>query len=66
MKMPRRLAERLIALSVAAAVLFLPPMVTVLDRANQSGPSLLALYLFAVWALVIGLAAWLLEQRSGE
>nr|WP_043512376.1 hypothetical protein [Halomonas sp. BC04] len=63
---PSRLKERLIALIVVATVLFLPPLVMVVDRPPEDGPSWLPLYIFVTWTLVIILAAWLLEQRSGD
>ncbi|WP_416140539.1 hypothetical protein ACM26W_09255 [Halomonas sp. HK25] len=60
-----RLGERLVALVLLATLLFTPPLVLVFDR-PAGGPSWLPLYLFVAWGLVIALAAWLLEQRSGE
>ncbi|MGJ7456239.1 hypothetical protein ACR80S_10775 [Halomonas sp. MA07-2] len=60
-----RLGERLVALVLLATLLFTPPLVLVFDR-PAGGPSWLPLYLFGVWGVVIALAAWLLEQRSGE
>ncbi|MBE0488150.1 MAG: hypothetical protein IBX53_03645 [Halomonas sp.] len=60
-----RLGERLVALVLLATLLFTPPLVLVFDR-PAGGPSWLPLYLFLAWGVVIALAAWLLEQRSGE
>lgn len=60
-----RLGERLTALVLLATLLFTPPLVLVFDR-PAGGPSWLPLYLFVVWGGVIGLAAWLLEHRSGD
>lgn len=57
-----RLKERLIALIIIAVALFLPPMVLLFDRPPEAGLSWLPLYVFVAWALVIGLAAWLLER----
>ncbi|SDK59646.1 hypothetical protein [Billgrantia gudaonensis] len=63
---PRRRA-RLVALTALAALLFSPPLVLVFDvTPSGDGPSWLPLYLFLAWALVIGLAAWLMEQREEE
>ena len=64
MKIPR-LGERLVALVLLATLLFTPPLVQVFDR-PADGLSWLPLYLFVAWGTVIALAAWLLEQRSGE
>jgi hypothetical protein len=62
---PRRHA-RLIALIVLATLLFSPPLVLIFDRPPAAGPSWLPLYLFVAWALVIGLAAWLLEHQPED
>ena len=62
MKAPR-LGERLVALIGVALVLFSPPLILIADRPAANGLSWLALYLFVAWALVIALAAWLLEYR---
>ncbi|WP_324615486.1 hypothetical protein [Halomonas salipaludis] len=62
MKTPR-LGERLVALIGVALVLFSPPLILVADRPATNGLSWLPLYLFIAWALVITLAAWLLEHR---
>ncbi|MBB3329241.1 lipopolysaccharide export LptBFGC system permease protein LptF [Halomonas campaniensis] len=61
-----RLKERLIALTVLATLLFAPPLMLVFDRPAEAGLSWLPLYLFLAWVLVIALAAWLLEHRSGD
>lgn len=58
--------SRLVALIVLAALLFSPPLVLVFDLPSAAGPSWLPLYLFLAWALVIGLAAWLMEHRQEE
>ncbi|MGM0703552.1 hypothetical protein [Halomonas faecis] len=58
---------RLIALTTLAALLFSPPLVVIFDTGSSGdGPSWLPLYLFLAWALVIGLAAWLMERREEE
>lgn len=58
-----RRSERLTALIVAAAVLFCPPLLLVIDRLPSATGIWLLLYLFVAWAFVIGLAAWLQESR---
>ncbi|WP_168015603.1 hypothetical protein [Halomonas salinarum] len=58
---PRR-AQRLVALVILAALLFTPPLILLADKSVDGGLSWLAAYLFVSWALVIGLAAWLLER----
>jgi hypothetical protein len=60
---PRR-RERLLGLTALATLLFTPPLVLMADRVQ--GGIWLPIYLFAVWALVIGLAAWLLEGHAEE
>lgn len=57
---------RLIALVILATLLFSPPLVVIFDRPPSAGLSWLPLYLFVVWTVVIGLAAWLVEHRHKE
>lgn len=66
MKHPSPLPARLIALTLLAAVLFTPPLLGLFDRPNSHGVSRLPLYLFSAWALVILLAALLLEHPDEE
>ncbi|SDG01200.1 hypothetical protein SAMN05216571_103412 [Onishia taeanensis] len=63
--MPPRRTERLVVLVILAALLFTPPLILLADR-PAGGLSWLAAYLFVAWALVIGLAAWLLEREPKE
>ncbi|WP_434985809.1 hypothetical protein [Vreelandella zhaodongensis] len=58
-----RKAERLAALLAVAIFLFSPPLIIIVDRLSASSVSWLPLYLFAAWGVVIGLTAWLMEQR---
>jgi putative effector of murein hydrolase LrgA (UPF0299 family) len=58
-----RKAERLVALLAVAIFLFSPPLIIIVDRFSSSSVSWLPLYLFAAWGVVIGLTAWLMEQR---
>ncbi|MYL24404.1 hypothetical protein [Vreelandella massiliensis] len=53
---------RLIALILLALLLFCPPLLVVVN--HLPGTASLALYLFGAWALVIGLAAWLMERPA--
>lgn len=54
----------LLALCGAALVLFNFPMLTVFDRdTTVFGLPLLAVAIFAVWAGLIGLLAWVSERR---
>jgi hypothetical protein len=51
--------------AVLGFVLFVPPIVTVFDGGGQVfGAPLIWVYLFVVWAAIIGLVA-LLVSRSG-
>lgn len=59
-----RRTERLVALIVTAVVLFSPPLLLIVDRLPSVTGVWLVVYLFAAWAGVIGLAAWLLERRN--
>ena len=58
------LAQRLLALFAAGALLFDFPLLRLWQtEATLFGWPLLPLALFAGWALVIGLLAWLLETQ---
>ncbi|BCB08078.1 hypothetical protein HHSLTHF2_19680 [Vreelandella venusta] len=61
-----RQIQRLIALFALAILLFSPPLIIMVDRLTGLSISGLPLYLFVAWGVVIGLAAWLMEQRSGR
>lgn len=61
-----RKLERLIALLGVAILLFSPPLIIMVDRLSSLSVSWLPLYLFIAWGTVIGLTAWLMEQRSGR
>lgn len=54
------------ALVAIALLLFCPPLIIVVDRLPAFSVGWLPLYLFIVWAVVIGLTAWLMEQRAGR
>ena len=54
----RRLSERLVALFVAALLLFAPPLVALWPGG--------ALGVFAVWMLVVAALAVLMERRETE
>ncbi|SDN07907.1 hypothetical protein [Vreelandella arcis] len=61
-----RKTERLMALVAIALLLFCPPMIIVVDRLPAFSVGWLPVYLFSAWAIVIGLAAWLMEHRAGR
>lgn len=57
--------QRLLALFAAGWALLNFPLLTLWDRAvSVAGIPLLPLALFAGWALLIGVAAWIAESRS--
>ena len=64
--MKSRQTERLVALVTIALLLFCPPLIIVVDRLPTVSVGWLPLYLFIAWAVVIGLTAWLMEQRAGR
>ncbi|MBS3667778.1 MULTISPECIES: hypothetical protein [Halomonadaceae] len=64
--MKSRQTERLVALVAIALLLFCPPLIIVVDRLPTVSVGWLPLYLFIAWAVVIGLTAWLMEQRAGR
>jgi len=59
-----RQTERLMALVVVALLLFCPPLIIVVDHLPSFNVGWLPLYLFCAWAVVIGLAAWLMEHSA--
>ncbi|MDQ7730045.1 MULTISPECIES: hypothetical protein [unclassified Halomonas] len=64
--MKSRQTERLVALVAIALLLFCPPLIIVVDRLPTVSVGWLPLYLFIAWTVVIGLTAWLMEQRAGR
>ena len=62
--------ERLVALFLLGVLLLVPPVLVVFNRVERVlGVPLLYLYLFAAWALLIGLAALvarLLARRPAD
>ena len=56
--------SRLVGLTLLALVLFLPPILLLFDRPGRLGLSILPVYVFSVWLLIIGLAAWILERKD--
>lgn len=61
-----RYRERLLVLVILALVLFCPPVLLIIDRLPTSGIGWLAGYLFGAWAVIIGLAAWLMEHPDRQ
>jgi hypothetical protein len=63
-----RVGERLIAIFCLGAVLFNPFVMGMFDRGagvGIFGLPLLYFYLFASWALLIALLAWVIERPAG-
>lgn len=66
MSNPTLLRQRLTALFLTGVLLWFSPLVLRVEQAGTwLGIPLLYLYLFAVWALLIGLALFILA-RSGD
>ncbi|MEW5886797.1 MAG: hypothetical protein AB1735_08865 [Pseudomonadota bacterium] len=60
---PSLLAQRLLALFVAAALVFNFPLIALWDSSVKWwGIPLFALAMFTLWALLIALLAWLVER----
>lgn len=65
--MKRKIVQaRLLALTLLACLLFLPPLLLLFDRPSNNGLSWLPVYLFSVWLAIILLAAWLLEGHPDD
>ena len=59
-----RVGQRLVALTMAGAVAFSYPVLAISDvEVRPAGIPLLYLYLFAVWCLLIGAMAVVVERR---
>jgi hypothetical protein len=59
--------QRLVALAVAGAVMLNFPLLTLWDtRATVFGLPLMPVALFAGWAVLIGLAAWIVESKRRD
>lgn len=59
-------SQRLIALSGLGVVLFTYPILSLFAHDGLVlGVPILYGYLFGAWALLIGLSAWIIEQRRG-
>lgn len=59
--------ERVLAIAALAAILFLQPFLGIFDKgANETwaGVPVLFVYIFIAWALVVGLTAFVMEQRA--
>lgn len=65
MKTPRK-HSRLVGLTLLACLFFLPPLLFIFDRPSQAGISWLPVYIFVIWLIIIGLAAWILEGSRDE
>lgn len=58
--------QRLVAVFLAAVLLFNYPVLAIFDRAGDVlGIPVLFLFLFAAWALVIAAITWIVERSSG-
>ena len=58
-------SERLVALCLLGALLFNYPMLALFNRATPvAGVPLIYAYIFAAWALLIALMAWVAEKRD--
>jgi hypothetical protein len=58
--------QRLVAVFLAAVLLFNYPVLSLFDRpAAILGVPLLYIYIFAIWAAVIAAITWIVERRTG-
>lgn len=64
MKSP--LQSRLTALTLLGLLLFSPPLLLLFDQPGRWGFSLLSLWIFLLWGLLIVLAALILEGGDEE
>lgn len=59
-----RQRDRLIGLFVLGVIAFNPPLLTLFDDTTLFGWPLLYVYLFVVWAGLIGAVALVIERRN--
>ena len=65
MRQSNLMAQRLVALCLAGLMLFYSPLIDLFNRSVElSGLPLLHVYLFGVWAILIGLMAWIIERHK--
>ena len=65
--MAKKIIERYVALIILTALLFNPPIMSIFNSTELIlGVPMLFLYLFAAWALIIGLNAYLAKRLSAE
>lgn len=60
------LVSRLVSLTLLGLLFFIPPLVLLFDRPTQFGFSLLPLWLFFSWLVLIALTAWVMERSDEE
>ncbi len=62
-----RRRDRLVGLFVFGMLLFNPPLLIIFGRGDELfGLPLLYVYLFTVWAVLIGAMAWVARRRRGR
>tara|TARA_B100001971_G_scaffold139667_1_gene129015 strand:+ start:606 stop:848 length:243 start_codon:yes stop_codon:yes gene_type:complete len=65
--MAKKITERYVALIILTALLFNPPIMSIFNSTELIlGVPMLFLYLFAAWALIIGLNAYLAKRLLME
>ena len=65
--MAKKITERYVALIILTALLFNPPIMSIFNSTELIlGVPMLFMYLFAAWALIIGLNAYLAKRLLME
>ena len=60
------LVSRLVSLTLLGLLFFIPPLVLLFDRPGSYGFSILPIWLFASWLVLILLTAWVMERSDEE
>ncbi len=60
------LISRLVSLTLLGLLFFIPPLVLLFDRPSIGGLSLLPIWLFISWLILILLTAWVMERNHEE
>lgn len=60
------LVSRLVSLTLLGLLFFIPPLVLLFDRPTGNGFSMLPIWLFISWLVLILLTAWVMERSDEE
>lgn len=62
----KSLISRMVSLTLLGLLLFTPPLLLLFDTPADSGFSMLPVWMFASWLVLIMLTAWVMERSDEE